>query len=648
VISVNNLAKEFGSEVLFENVSFAVNAKERIGLAGRNGAGKSTLMKIMTGTVKASNGEIVVPANVNVGYLPQEMAVDSSKKVIDEAMSVFSDLDTIKKKLRDIEVEIGQRKDYESKAFEKLLEHQEILHHQLHMAQPEKQRGNAEKVLQGLGFSRDDLFRSVSVFSFGWKMRVELGKLLLAEPELLLLDEPTNHLDIESIEWLEDYLMNYQGAVILVSHDRSLLDNLTTRTLEINNGTLYDYKVAYSRYIELREERQQHLRAEMTNQQREIREIERFIERFRYKNTKARQVQSRIKHLEKMDVIAEDDLDQSAIHFTFPPAPHSGKVTVEGKRLRKSYGEKEVFQNVDLHILKGERVAFVGRNGEGKTTLARIIAGKIDFEGSLKMGYQVITGYFSQDQWDMLDPEKTVFETLDEIAVGDIRKRLRTILGAFLFQGDDIDKKVSVLSGGEKSRLSLAKLLLVPTNLLILDEPTNHLDLISKDILKTALLQYSGTLILVSHDRDFLEGLTNRLYEFRGGKVSEFRGDINEFLHKRKLKKLAELEAKEKDTTNKESATTSVSKVSWEKKKEQERQLRKLNTHALKIEESISVLEKKIAGLNKKLADPVNHEEEIRSGDLYREHGELNAELEKMMNEWEDVHNSIERLEQKD
>ncbi len=647
MISINNLAKEFGSEVIFENVSFTINPRDRMGLAGKNGAGKSTLMKIIKGVEKATAGEVIIPEDIQVGYLPQDKEIISNRLVIDELMSVFQFIDEINRRLHKIQQQLVNRTDYESKSYTDLIIEQEHLHHRLALAEPEKQKGNAERVLSGLGFRRSDLTRPLGEFSFGWKMRVELAKLLLLKPALLLLDEPTNHLDIDSIEWLEDYLMNYQGAVVLVSHDRSMLDNLTNRTLEINNAKVYDYKVPYSQYIELRDERQKQLQAAINNQQREIRQVERFIERFRYKNTKARQVQSRIKHLEKMDVISEDDLDQSAIHFTFPPAPHSGKVTVEGKKIEKGYDGNIVLKDIDIHVLKGEKIAFVGRNGEGKTTLAKIIAGQLDYQGSLKLGHQVITGYFSQDQWDMLDPDKSVFETLDDVAAGDIRKRLKTILGAFLFQGDDIDKKVSVLSGGEKSRLALAKLLLVPSNLLILDEPTNHLDMLSKDILKNALLQYNGTLILVSHDRDFLQGLTDRLYEFRDRKIREFRGDIAEFLEKRRIKRLRELEvANEKATADK--AEESKSKQQWQQKKENERILRKLRSRAEKVESEIEVLESKIAGINSKLADPSNHQEEIKNGNLYKEHDELSGQLEEKLGEWEDVHLQIEQMESED
>ncbi len=630
--------------MLFSNISFSINPKERIGLAGRNGAGKSTLMKIITGEVGASRGEVVIPEGTEVGYLPQEMAVHSQKSVIDETMSVFSFLDEINKRLQNIEQELVTRTDYENQGYSKLIEEQENLHQRISLAEPEKQRGFAERVLSGLGFERQDFFRPLNEFSFGWQMRVELAKLLLLSPPLLLLDEPTNHLDIESIQWLEEYLLNYQGAVIIVSHDRTLLDILTNRTIEINNGKIYDYKVSYSKYIELRDERQVHLKAAITNQQKEIKEVERFIERFRYKNTKAKQVQSRVKHLNKMDVIQQDDLDKKAIHFRFPPAPHSGKVTVEGKSISKNYDELEVLKNIDIQILNGEKVAFVGRNGEGKTTLAKIIAEELDYQGQLKLGHQVITAYFSQDQWDMLDPSKTVFETVDDIAIGDIRKRLKTILGAFLFQGEDVDKKVSVLSGGEKSRLALAKLLLTPSNLLVLDEPTNHLDILSKDILKNALLQYTGTLIIVSHDRDFLQGLTDKLYEFRNNKIKEFRGDIFDYLEKRKISQLQELEAAAKKSDTRP-GKVSDNKIKWEKKKENERKARKLKSTIDNIETQIGQLETALAEINTKLSDPVTYAKEIKSGILYREHDRINKKLEEKLYEWEIVHLELEDIE---
>jgi ATP-binding cassette subfamily F protein 3 len=511
--------------------------------------------------------------------------------------------------------------------------------------EPEKLRGLAEQVLTGLGFKRTDFDLPLKTFSYGWQMRVELAKLLMVKPDLLLLDEPTNHLDIESIQWLEDFLINYRGILIIVSHDRTLLDNVTTRTIEINNGKMYDYKVAYSHYIRLREERVEHQKAAFSNQQKQVREIERFVERFRYKSTKARQVQSRIKQMDKMEKVSVDDLDKAAIHFSFPPAPHSGKVSLEGENISKRYGEKLVLNNIDIQILRGEKVAFVGRNGEGKTTLAKIIAGYLDYEGKLKLGHQIVIGFFAQEQKEMLDLDKTVFETLDDVAVGDIRTRLKSILGAFLFQGEDIDKKVKVLSGGEKSRLSLAKLLLQPTNLLILDEPTNHLDILSKDILKNALLQYEGTLIIVSHDRDFLQGLTSKVFEFRNNKIKEHLGDVSYYLEKRKIANLKELEAKE--NVNRQSQLhVSANKSMYVQRKEQEKEKRKLNSSIQKIESSIALLENEIEELNKRMADPELYAEEIKSGEIYKKHDRLTVQLSEAFNEWEVLQMKLEAFDE--
>ena len=507
----------------------------------------------------------------------------------------------------------------------------------------EKAEGNAERVLKGLGFKQEEFLLPVNTFSFGWQMRIELAKLLLQQPGLLLLDEPTNHLDIDSIQWLESFLLTYRGAVILVSHDRTFLDTLTTRTIEINNGRIYDYKVPYTQYIELRNERIDQQKAAFDNQQDRLRQIERFIERFRYKASKAKQVQSRIKQLNKMDRISIDEIDNAAIRFSFPPAPRSGKVTVEGENVSKSYDGKEVLKNIDFQIIRGEKLSFVGRNGEGKSTLAKIIAGKLDYEGTLKYGNNVKIAYYAQDQWEMLDGEDTVFETLDKIATGDIRKRLTNILGSFLFQGDDINKKVKVFSGGEKARLSIAKLLLSPSNLLILDEPTNHLDLTSKDILKNALLQYEGTMIIVSHDRDFLEGLTTRHYEFKDRKIKEFRGDIREFLEKRKMERLSELE---KNSNGKKTVTKkeSESKLMWQQKKELDRKIRKLKNEASAIEEKIETLETELKQIQEKLSKPEEYKTEIESGTLYKEYSGKETELNKLYESWEKVQADIEQL----
>ena len=531
MISVNNLSVQFTGTNLFDHVTFNIGDRDRIGLVGMNGAGKSTLLKILCGWQEPESGTIVMASGQTVGYLPQEMVPDSIGTVLEEAMTAFSVIDDLEREQERLTAEIAERTDYESAEYTRLLErHNEVTEH-LTLLGGARRQEQAEKVLLGLGFKHSDFGRPVAVFSGGWQMRVELAKLLLRHPDFLLLDEPTNHLDIVSIQWLENYLANYSGAVVLVSHDRTFLDNITKRTIEITAGRIYDYKCPYSEYVVQMQERRASQMAQLTNQQRQVAQIEAFIERFRYKATKAKQVQSRVKMLERMEKITVDEVSTESIHFQFPPAPHSGKIVVEAKGLGKAYGDNQVFDGVDLLLTSGKKVAFVGRNGEGKSTMAKIIVGDInDYTGTFKLGAGVQMGYYAQNQAAMLNLDKTVFETIDDIAQGDIRPKIRNILGSFLFGDDDIDKKVKVLSGGEKARLALAKLLLTPSNLLILDEPTNHLDMNSKDILKNALLQYTGTLIVVSHDRDFLSGLTDELYEFRDGEVHEFKGDIMEFV----------------------------------------------------------------------------------------------------------------------
>ncbi len=641
MISINNIRKEFGGELLFSGITFSLNKRERVGLAGKNGAGKTTLLRIIAGEITPDEGGIILSAGDRIGYLPQEMKLKTGRNVLEEALTAYSFLEEMNSKEKQLTQSLAHRTDYKSKSYSLLLTELEYIHQQLQFFQPEKLRGLAEQILIGLQFSREDFEKPLQTFSYGWQMRVELAKLLMVKPDLLLLDEPTNHLDIESIQWLEDFLTSYHGSLIIVSHDRTLLDNVTNRTIEISNARMYDYKVPYSRYVQLREERMKHQKAAFTNQQKQIREIERFIERFRYKATKARQVQSRIKRMEKMDKITVDESDKAAIHFSFPPAPHSGKISVEGEQIMKKYGNRLVFSPLSFQILRGEKVAFVGPNGQGKTTLAKIIAGQLDFEGELKLGHRVVTSFFAQNQKEVLDPEETVFETLNSVAVGDIRTRLKAILGAFLFQGEDIDKKVKVLSGGEKSRLSLAKLLLQPANLLILDEPTNHLDLLSKDILKNALLQYDGTLIIVSHDRDFLQGLTNRIFEFSNRTVKMHLGGIFDYLEKRKLVNLKALEAKASNEGRKQ-ATVSENKERWEQKKASEKKKRKLQNSIRKAELTITRLEETISRLNERLADPEMHAEEIRSGEIYKEHDRLNRQLTAAFTEWEALQMQLE------
>jgi len=644
MVSVSNISVQFGGEPLFDHVSFIINDKDRIGLVGKNGAGKSTLLKIINGKHKADEGEMVVPEGQTIGYLPQEMEVQSRQSVIAEAAMAFSEIVEIENQIMLLEKEIHSRTDFESDEYHKLLRKQADIYERYHLIGGSSVHADVEKVLIGLGFAHEDFERPMSEFSSGWQMRVEIAKILLRQPDLILLDEPTNHLDIEAIQWLENFLVQYRGAVILVSHDRAFLDNVTTRTIEITMGKIYDFKANYSGYVEMREERMESQLATRENQQRQIRQIERFIERFRYKNTKSKQVQSRLKMLEKMDVVEVEATDESSIHFRFPPAPHSGKIVLEGKGIVKDYPQRRVLQSLDFSVIKGDRIAFVGRNGEGKTTLSKIIAGVLEYAGELKNGHNVVTGYYAQDQSEHLNPDLTVFKTIDEIAVGDIRPRIKGILGGFLFSGDDIEKKVKVLSGGERSRLSIAKLLLTPANLLILDEPTNHLDMRSKDILKSALLQYNGTLIIVSHDRDFLQGLTNRVFEFREGRIKEYLGDIYDYLDQRKIRELSELEKNSTGSRDAQPEIVSASKVSYEKKKESERDLRRIRNQIERSENEIERLENSVKILEGMLGEPQKHQERIRDGSLYREYEELKSKLSGEMHKWENLHNELENL----
>ncbi|MBQ8703538.1 MAG: ABC-F family ATP-binding cassette domain-containing protein [Bacteroidales bacterium] len=628
MISVNNLSVQFTGTDLFKNVTFNIADHDRVGLVGMNGAGKSTLLKILCGWQEPESGTLVMASGQTVGYLPQEMVPDAVGTVIDEALTAFSQLDELEREQERLTREISEREDYESAEYTRLLERHNDVTERLSVLGGGRRREAAEKVLLGLGFRHSDFERPVAVFSGGWQMRVELAKLLLRHPDFLLLDEPTNHLDIESIQWLENYLQAYTGAVVLVSHDRTFLDNITKRTIEITAGRIYDYKCPYSEYVVQMQERRASQMAQLTNQQRQVAQIEAFIERFRYKATKAKQVQSRVKMLERMERISVDEVSTESIHFQFPPAPHSGKIVVECTRLGKAYGDHQVFDGVDLLLTAGKKVAFVGRNGEGKTTLAKILVGDInDYTGNYRLGQGVVLGYYAQNQAAMLNLDKTVFETIDDIAQGDIRPRIRNILGSFLFFDDDMDKKVKVLSGGEKARLALAKLLLTPSNLLVLDEPTNHLDMNSKDILKNALLQYTGTLIVVSHDRDFLSGLTDELYEFRDGAVHEFKGDIMEFLEAAKEARLTDMAAK---ATPAKEAT--ASKLAYEQSKERERERRKLQNVVAQKEKEIEALEGQLAEKDALLTGG-----QPQDAAFYDEYQRLKQQLEQKMEEWEEA-----------
>jgi ATP-binding cassette, subfamily F, member 3 len=645
MISVNNLSIHFTGTDLFSNASFLVNDRDRIGLVGKNGSGKTTLMNIIAGNLIPQEGVVVIPSNTTIGFLRQEMETLSQRTIFDEALTAFAETLKLEEKIHHLTKEISSRTDYESKDYHRLIHQLTEANERFHMVGGQSIEGETEKVLIGLGFKRSDFKRPMAEFSSGWQMRVELAKILLRRPDVILLDEPTNHLDIESIQWLEDYLINYFGAIVLVSHDRAFLDNVTKRTIEISLGQIYDYRAGYSDYVKMREERLELQVSAYNNQQKQINQIERFIERFRYKSSKAKQVQSRVKMLEKIDEISFDEIDKSAIHFRFPPAPHSGKVVIEATGLGKNYGDFQVLKNLNFDIINGDSVAFVGRNGEGKTTLSRILVGELEYSGSFKFGHNVKIGYFAQNQGEYLDPEKTVFETIDDIAVGDIRKQIRAILGSFLFSGETIDKKVKVLSGGEKSRLSLAKLLLTPSNLLILDEPTNHLDMQSKDILKNALIQFDGTLIIVSHDRDFLQGLTNKVFEFRDQKIKEHLGDIYDFLEYRKVENLKQLEIARKNEKIKDSSV-SDNKANWEKKKSFEKEQRKLNSQISKSEEKIGKIEIELTKLNELLSNPKSYTTETNYFDLSKQYDNLKQELEKEMKLWEELHQKIELLNQ--
>ena len=633
MISIQNLSIHFTGQDLFTDINFMIREKDRIGLVGKNGAGKTTLIRIIAGLEQPSHGNVVMSDDVTIGYLPQEKNIHSSKTVLEETMTAFEEFHQIEKKLAQLQDELSQRTDYESNSYQKLCERMSALNERLTLIGGHSAEGEAEQILVGLGFDHEDMTRAMNEFSNGWQMRVELAKILLKKPQLLLLDEPTNHLDIESIQWLEGYLKNYYGAIFMVSHDRAFLDHITIRTIEISGGKIYDYKCAYSEFVERREERIDLQKAAFDNQQREIKEIEAFIERFRYKATKAKQVQSRVKQLEKMDIVEIDDRDKSVMHFKFPPAPHSGKVTLELSHVSKSYGEKNILNDINLLIPRGEKIAFVGRNGEGKSTLAKIICGVLDHTGEVKLGHEVKIGYYAQNQQDMLDPEKTVFETLDDVATGDMRVKVKSLLGAFLFSGETIDKKVKVLSGGEKARLSLAKMLLFPTNLLVLDEPTNHLDMLSKDILKSALLQFDGTLIVVSHDRDFLQGLTTKVYEFKKPHIKEYIGDIYDFLEEKRLKELDDLNKKQK-VQQQQSQTVSQNKIDYEAKKVEEREKRRVEKEIKKLEEQIDVLEKELADLDEIMANPAAHPEVKVDDNFYWSYGKKKEDLQYLIDKW--------------
>ena len=644
MISINSLTVAYGGFVLLNDINFHISENDKIGLVGKNGAGKSTILKLICGLQSPTSGKVAVPGGMKIGYLPQIMEHHKGRTVIEEAMLAFADMFALEAELEAISTELAQRQDYESQGYHDLIVRMNDVNDRLSYSRSENPRVQAERTLIGLGFKYEELERLTETFSQGWNMRIELAKILLSKPDVLLLDEPTNHLDIESIEWLEGYLKDYRGSLVLISHDRKFLDNVTNRTVEIMVGRIHDYKVPYSKYLELRKERLAQQQAAYENQQRMIEKTEEFIERFRYKPTKSNQVQSRVKQLEKLERIEVDIEDKSTLAVKFPPAPRSGDIAFKAVDLKVGYGEKIVFSDAQIEVRRGEKVALVGRNGEGKTTLMRVIMNELDpKEGSAKVGYNVNVGYYAQNQEDILDKEDTVFGTLDRIAVGDIRLKLRDILGAFLFKGEDIDKKVAVLSGGERARLAMAKLILKPYNLLALDEPTNHMDIRSKDILKQALKSYDGTLIIVSHDRDFLDGLVDKLYEFRDGKVKEHLGGVQEFLERRKLETLNELERHYKPVAEEKPAEViqkkEEAKQEYEAKKYISKEERKIRNRISFLEKGIEELEEKQSQIETVLANP-GPDDDIM--ELTRSYLENKRELDFKMAEWEKLSESIE------
>ncbi len=649
MIAIQNLSVEFSSKSLFDNINYVINKRDKIALVGRNGAGKSTMMKIIAGLQSPTSGTVSKPTDITIGYLPQQMVLADTQILKEEVKKAFEHVNKINARVEELNAELLDRTDYESEEYHNLIDRLSHYTELQTMYRSDNCEAEMERTLLGLGFLRSDFDRPTSEFSGGWRMRVELAKLLLQKPDVLLLDEPTNHLDIESIQWLENFIKTKANTVVLVSHDRAFIDNVTNRTIEISLGKIYDYAVNYSKFLELRKERvEQQMRA-YQNQQKQIQDTEAFIERFRYKATKSVQVQSRIKQLSKIDRIEVDEVDNSHLSLKFPPAPRSGDYPVIAEDVEKSYGEHLVFADVNFIIKRGEKVAFVGKNGEGKSTLVRCIMNEIPYGGVLKIGHNVKIGYFAQNQAQLLDQDLTVFDTIDRVAVGDIRTKIRDILGAFMFGGEASEKKVKVLSGGEKSRLAMIKLLLEPVNLLILDEPTNHLDIPTKDILKDAIRAFDGTVIVVSHDRDFLDGLVTKIYEFGGGKVKEHLGGVYDFLQSKHIETLQQLESaatkgnkkteSEITTTNNPLENMSASKRSYFEQKEHDKLVRQARKRVEEFEKQIAELENRVAEIEATLAtgnadDP----------NIFTEHQEANKKLEMAMSEWEMASEELERI----
>lgn len=649
MFAVSNISIFHGGTALFNGISYQISKRDKIGLTGRNGAGKSTMLKIIAGEKRPDEGEILVPKEATVGYLAQEIDIKSDKSVLAETRSVFARLQQLQADIEYINEQLATRTDYESEGYMELITQLSDKQNEFQMAGGYNVDGEVEKVLKGLGFEQKDMERPVREFSGGWQMRVELAKILLQQPDLLLLDEPTNHLDIESIRWLEDYLQDYPGAIILISHDRQFLDHVTNRTIEITLGRIEDYKAPYSKYVMLRAERREQLESAQRNQEKEIQQIERNIERFRAKATKAKFAQSLIKKLDKIDRIEVDNEDTTAIRIRFPEPPRSGLAVVGGKNVRKSFGENNVITGLDFAVERGDRVAFVGKNGMGKSTLSKIIAGELDYEGDLQLGSNVHLGYYAQHQVNDQKNKQTVLEEMEKASAGtDAFTQVRSILGAFLFSGEDVNKKVRVLSGGEKSRLELAKLLLRPVNLLVMDEPTNHLDMVSKNVLKQALLEYQGTLIVVSHDRDFLAGLTDKVFEFRKGEIKPHLGDVNTFLEARKVEDFRAFELEKEKQKAQKAKVESANKSDYAARKQRDKDLRKAQNAVKKHEQAIEKLEGQVQEMDDRLMDPVQYKELINDQDFYAAYEAKKQELSAAMEAWEAAQLALEELESQD
>jgi ATP-binding cassette, subfamily F, member 3 len=646
MISANNISVYFGGQELFDNVSFMVNKGDRIGLVGKNGAGKSTLLRILSGEQSPNEGSISTPNESTLGYLRQDLEFEEGRTVQEEAELAFKEIKELEQKINAINLEMSERTDYESDAYMQLITDLNELNERFGLLGGYTIQSDMSQVLLGLGFQLDDFSRQTNEFSGGWRMRLELAKILLSKPDVLLLDEPTNHLDIESIVWLEGWLKSYAGAVVLVSHDRTFLDAVTNRTIDLILGKANDYKASYSKYVELRKDRQEKQIQSKKNQDKEVKQTKMLIEKFRAKKSKAAFAQSLIKKLDKMDVIEVEQDETASMHFKFPPAPHSGKVTLKVNNVAKSYDELEVLKGINLLLERGEKIAFVGKNGEGKTTLAKVIVDAISYEGDVEYGHQVKMGYYAQNQSELLDENKTIIEVIEDAADEQSRPRVRDMLGSFLFSGDAAQKKVKVLSGGERARVALCKLLLEPVNLLIMDEPTNHLDMVSKDILKKALNKYDGTLIIVSHDRDFLQGLTQKVYEFKEQNIKVHLGDIHDFLNAKKVADFKQFELENKQNATTKKTQDSENKISYQERKQLDKDIKKTSNKVKSLERSVEALENELKELDTELAQPDRYKELSSQAGFFESYQDKQKQLEQHMMEWEEQLELLEKLKQ--